>query len=150
MQNLSIVTVKQINYRVPRIIKNEDSTDTTCCVAPTPNSQNLGAWPCQTKLALPTHQPMYVIFYHVRPRFPGKSEFDHYGRPIGRESTRVVWTPLPLGHQLSKLDLPTRISHGSGHPLYTLKDFKNEKKNEFFFFLHPEHFMFSLTGKINW
>ena len=31
----------------------------------------------------------------------------------------------------------------------TLKDFKNAK-NENYFFLHPEHFMFSLTGKTDW
>ena len=31
---------------------------------------------------------------------------------------------------------------------YTLKDFKNAK-NENYYFLHPEHFMFSLTGKID-
>ena len=31
----------------------------------------------------------------------------------------------------------------------TLKDFKNSKKMKIIF-LHPEHFMFSLTGKIYW
>ena len=58
------------------------------------------------------------------------------------KATNIAFTTFSTLSKIFKLKL-------QGRQKYTLKDFKNVK-NDFFFFFHPEHFMFSLSGKIDW